>query len=350
MVKYIVCSKCFKDQGLKLFAYHIGKVSLKDCPNCKASDGKKLDKRLLDFLVSEFFERGSTQRFTYGAAPSIMLVKQTGCHLAASKLLKKDMELIRRVLQVGFVHSAPKAWRYGENECLRSLRKDTERHTIIQRIINEYPSCSLPKGGRFYRLRPTRPLSPSNPYEYDSRPRTIQRYGRLDSKDLSVMYASHNIQVCIHECRATAESDSYLATLAPKRNLKLLNLTELLNEEDVTEFESLDIAVHMLFLAAKHSYNISRSIAIHAHKVGYDGLLYPSFYSLALSGARPLETIGYGNSIRRFPELTGYAKSHIFPNIALFGRPIEEGLINVECINRLIIKKALYDIQFGPVI
>ena len=43
----------------------------------------------------------------------------------------------------------------------------------------------------------------------------------------------------------------YVATLAATKGLKLLNLTELLEEENVLEFDSLDLAVHMLFLSPR---------------------------------------------------------------------------------------------------
>ena len=61
------------------------------------------------------------------------------------------------------------------------------------------------------------------------------------------MYASQDLQVCLHECRVTAEDKIFVATLKPVKPLKLLNLEEILVEEGVTEFESLDMAVHMLF-------------------------------------------------------------------------------------------------------
>ena len=48
----------------------------------------------------------------------------------------------------------------------------------------------------------------------------------------------------VHECRVTVEDDLYMATLTPLRDLRLLDLTAV-PEEDVTEFDSLDMAVHM---------------------------------------------------------------------------------------------------------
>lgn len=44
-----------------------------------------------------------------------------------------------------------------------------------------------------------------------------------------------------------------------------------------------------------------------------------------------------------------YAKSQIIQNIALFGRSIEEKIIAVKCINRLVLNKIKYDVLFGPV-
>ena len=90
------------------------------------------------------------------------------------------------------------------------------------------------------------------------------------SPNLPVLYCSKDIEGCVHECRVTVDDELYLATLKPTQDLKLLDLTELLHEE-VSEFESLDLAVHMLFFAAEHSYEISRQIAVAANKAGFYG-------------------------------------------------------------------------------
>src|SRR3984893_130910 len=83
-------------------------------------------------------------------------------------------------------------------------------------------------------------------------------------------------------------------------------------------------------------------------RMGFDGLIYPSYFSLVRTGATPFDT-AYGISVRRFPSYTAHAKSQIIPNIALFGRPIEGGTVKVDCINRLVLNRVVYDLQFGPV-
>ncbi len=163
----------------------------------------------------------------------------------------------------------------GEIELLKELQINGSRARVIQRVIKEYPERLMPSGMKFYRLR-INPKNPANHTEYDSPPIEFAGNGRLDSVDLSVMYGSQDIDVCIHECRASTEDEIYVATFETTRDLHLLDLTHVL-EEDVTEFESLDMAIHMLFLAKSHSYEISRDIAKAAQNAGFDGVVYPSF-------------------------------------------------------------------------
>ena len=165
-------------------------------------------------------------------------------------------------------------------------------------MLSEYPERTLTENSKFYRLR-IDPKCPDDPGEYDSPPTNRIGSGRLDSTNLPVMYGSQDIDICIHECRAAAEDDIYVATLKVQRDLRLLDLTQVLDEEG-TEFESLDMAIHMLFLARSHSYEISREIAMAARDSGFDGIIYPSFFSLVRTGGYPFETF-YGLSMRPIP-------------------------------------------------
>jgi hypothetical protein len=62
----------------------------------------------------------------------------------------------------------------------------------------------------------------------------------------------------------------------------------------------------------------------------------------------PFETM-FGISHRRVPQLADREKSKIIGNLALFGRPIEQGRVRVLCINKLILNRVVYSIHFGPV-
>lgn len=199
----------------------------------------------------------------------------------------------------------------------------------------------------FYRIRKA-PKDSADPKEYDSPPSKYLGTGRLDSVDLPVMYGSQDLEICLHECRVTAEDELFVASLIPKRKLKLLDLSYMLQEEHVSEFDSLDMAIHMLFLAGEHSYPISREIAKAARIAEYDGLVYSSYFSLLRTGTMPFET-AFGLSCRLFPQMWEYEQAKSIPNLALFGRPIEDQKVTVRCINKLILSQVNYGFHFGPV-
>jgi hypothetical protein len=103
----------------------------------------------------------------------------------------------------------------------------------------------------------------------------------------------------------------------------------------------------MLFLATDHSYDVSQAIAQAARTAGLPGLLYPSYFSLLRTGGSPFETT-YGISHRRVRHLADYERAKMVPNIAVFGRPLAEGIVELRCINRVVIRRAEYDFSFGP--
>lgn len=346
---YILCSDCFQDHGLSLQAKKIGIIQSSLCSNCKSSTGSKLSGELIQNLSYSFFVQGSISKGKYGAYPIIQFnYSNSGDNFETlPSSLKKDMELIESSIGLKFFYYGPRLWMIGENEPLKKLQNRNKQKTIIDQIIKLYPIEVLDTNRVFYRLRKN-PLNKKLYSEYDSPPPQAIKKGRLESSDLPILYCSQNIDTCIHECRATAEDDLYLASLNPTKNLRVLNLTKIIQEEDTDEFESLDIAVHMLFMAAKHSYKISREIAVAAHNKGLDGIIYPSYFSSLQTGEPVLETI-LGISIRRFQQASAYIESQIKPNIALFGRPIQDKKVTVSGINRIVLKKVIYDFDFGPV-
>ena len=104
----------------------------------------------------------------------------------------------------------------------------------------------------------------------------------------------------------------------------------------------------MLFLARDHSYPVSRALAKFLLAKEFDGVLYPSYFSLLRTGARIFETV-YGMSIRRIEQAKKYAASHIVPNVAIFGRPLSDGRVSLRCIDRVRLEQALYKLNFGPI-
>lgn len=347
MPEIVACCNCFRDHGLHLDARRFAFYDDSNCPNCGSAAAPKLDAIRLAHLADSFFVRGSLQRFNFGGAPAVIFNKGQTTQIGTPPWLEADLRLFESKLGVGFFPYGPRSWMFGEIGPLKALQADGSRAEVVGRILKEYPGASLKPSQTFYRVR-VNPNHPATPADYDSPPVGVVGSGRLSSAALPVMYGSFDLQVCMHECRTTAADELFVATLEPTRSLALLDLTEILREDGVTEFESLDLAVHMLFLAGPHSYELTREIAIAARAYGFDGLLYPSYFSLLRTGAMPFETT-YGISHRRLEQLSVHEKSKIVPNIALFGRPIEEGNVKVVCLNKIVLRQVEYDISFGPV-
>ncbi len=268
-------------------------------------------------------------RTDYGGAPRLQLNYVRKSDITVAPWFGPDLALLAKTIGVGIFHYGPRLWMIGEIEPLKGLQDGSRRPAIIKRIIDEYPATKFDQGKLFYRVRKD-PADPTDRGEYDSPPGKGEKFGRLDSDSLSIMYASQDVEVCLHECRVTAEDELYVATLSATRDLKLLNLTHLLKETGVTEFESLDLAVNMLFCAGKHSYPIIRELALAAFHAGYDGLNYPSYFSSLRTGAVATET-QYGISNRFIAayfgqaDLESYEVNKIIPNLALFGTADQTG-------------------------
>lgn len=345
--KILLCSKCFKDEGLIILAFKIGIADDGECPCCKSNNGYKLTKKLVRGLCYAFFVRGTIHKLDYGGFPLVQFNEQNFANssIDVSPWLVNDVKLIEQAGEIGFFYYGPRFWMLGEIEPLKSLQVVEEQDQIIDRILSSYPVFELSEKNTFYRLR----LNPKVPHafsEYDTPPDEFLGNGRLDDKLSPVLYGSPDLELCLHECRASVEDDIYVAKLVPTRTIKVLNLSALI-EDSNTEFESLDIAIHFLFLASKHSYPITRKIAAAAKKAGFGGIIYPSFFSYIRTGHVPFDTV-YGISIRRIAELKEHAESQIVPNLALFGRPIRDASLRVDSINKVVINRIGYDLSFGP--
>lgn len=345
--KFILCARCLTDEGLRLDASHNGILNDKKCANCGSVGGHKLTKEHVEELCHRFFVRGTIHRTKYGGAPVIQFNNHhyNKSTFKCAQPLARDVRLIEQAIKVGLFHYGPNLWMVGHIEPLKDLQNSNKRDKVIDRIVKTYPGMALSKKHQFYRVR-VNPSNPDNPSEYDSTPLQFLGRNRLDSYAFPVLYTSPDLQLCIHECRTTAEDNIYVAKMVPTRRLKLLDLTAII-ENNAPDSDSLDLAVHFLFLAGKHSYKICRAIAIKAKDQGFDGLIYPSYFSSLRTGGVPFESVS-GISYRRIPQFKRYAQSQIAANVAFFGWPIKEKKIAVSCINKVIINQVGYDLSFGP--
>ncbi len=353
----VACSECFGNEGLRLDAAGIGKEDSSACYRCGAIGGAKLTKYSLAVLAQSFFVKGSIHRTEFGATPLIKFNDRRETEFGTFPgWPSSDAALFEEILKIGFFWYGPPEWQAGINENLEKLEQEDEREQVIARILQTYPAEILIEKDKFYRLR----KFPGDEYslgnfdstdwsQFDSPPLSAKtgESGRLESLNIPVLYGSPDIQTCLHECRVTVEDALFLATLRPVRNLKLLNLVSFPDEPHTHPSENLDHAMVMLFLTGSHAYPISRTIAQAAHDAGYDGLVYLSFFSMLRNGVQPFESY-FGLSKRSIPELKPMEAAKMIPNLAIFGRPIQEGILTVTSINRVILRKVTYSIHFGP--
>jgi len=320
----ILCSNCFSDQGLRETAKKYGVQDNNYCTNCKLLDGYKLTKAQISEIAYEFFVNGSVRRAHYGSSYTIQMNEHQYGNKGINfpSWLIKDAHLIQDTLKEGLFYYGPRMWRVGEIEPLKLLQ-NRGRKNIIKRILKEFPSYELLPEETFYRLRKN-PIQNYDIAEFDSPPVSN---GRLNAKGIPILYGSKDLHVCIHECRATIADELYVATLKTLKPLKLLNLAAEISE-DCTEFESLNLSISMLFRAENHSYKILQSLSKNVFESQYDGLLYPSYFSQIHKNSIVNQT----------------------PNIAIFGKPIQQGLLSFSSINRVILETAEYTTRFGPVV
>ena len=77
-------------------------------------------------------------------------------------------------------------------------------------------------------------------------------------------------------------------------------------------------------------------------------MVYPSYFSMLRNGVKPFETT-YGISHRRIPQYTDFEQAKVSDTFAIFGQPIQEGLVDVCWINRAVLRTVFYSVHFGPV-
>jgi hypothetical protein len=308
-----------------LEAVRLGSPNGVKCPNCHSTTGVKINKELGVELIRRFFWMGSYVRTDFGGASRI-ISNEHHYHQSDVELpiwLQRDATLLQDLTGEGLFYYGPPLWRLGIISPLTELQDRKTKREAAARIVASFPTRVLKAGTPFYRIRKNLPADlEQDRSQYDTSPYRRGFAGRLDSRHLRVMYASEDLEICVHECRTTVADVCYVATLKAERDLKLLDFCAEIDEA-MSPFESIALALRFLFSAEAHSYPHTQLIAEQAAAAGYEGLVYPSYFSLV--------------------------KATSVPNLAIFGFPIRDGAISVSCINRAMLDQANYSIRFGPV-
>jgi hypothetical protein len=179
MADFLLCSNCFRDQGLRLDAENIGIIEASACPKCGSTAGSKLTSGHVVALARRFFVWGTLHRLDYGGAPIVEFNEYQQTSIETSPWFEPDVRLIEESLGVGFFYYGPRLSILGEVEPLKALQEPMTRAPIIDRIIREYPSFTLTTDQVFYRIRKS-PALPAGFGEYDTAPLAYQGANRFD--------------------------------------------------------------------------------------------------------------------------------------------------------------------------
>ena len=244
--------------------------------------------------------------------------------------LEADAQLARSLTGLVIFNYGPPLWRVGETD----LKHETEeggptRAAALAAFVASVPRITLPAGTILYRIRrnPEPDETIVTAAAFDPPPETVSRsQGRWDDGGTPILYASDDIELCLHECRVALADEIVVATLRCERELTLLDLAARIPNDARTPFEDPNIFAHFLSISREAQWlDRSRSVAVAARSAGLGGIRYASYYAQAKREQAAL-------------------------NVALFGKPLADGELALQSVNRIRLSDARYGYDFGPVL
>ena len=348
----MLCVSCFSNVGLRAEVARIAHPTDRSdsthtcssstgdgtpCPNCGSFGPRLTTMEQVDEVISRFFIYGSTAptgrwepiyRLSSGKLPD----QAQGPSF--DRTLRGDFELLARHSSGTIFLNAPSTWRLGYTTLEEDLQeaitassagagRDSAR-ALLDRVIDHCRTATVSRATKIYRIR----CNVARPFEVDQfdAPQD-DRPSRFSDGSVPVLYGAFDVETCLHESRIRAEDEIVVATLLPTRCLHVLDLTDVpYDEPDLGVGEGGDIFyfVNSQLIFGSHSEKGS-VLALRCHERGLDGIKYPSFFSDVRLGRER------------------------FPNIALFGHPIHDGIVQLQSLNNIRLDTVRYDFTYGPV-
>lgn len=323
----VACPKCFSNWGFRhAVANHA--VGCEDvCPRC-SSVGSTIDCANLKEAIQTFFVTGS-----YVAETMAPVYQVNDCNPNPARFdvtLNNDAKLACSLTAQVIFDYGPPLWRVGEVDLKHAFDEGGEiRDAAARAFVANAPRVELTTGTHIFRIRknPQPDETIATATAFDPPPQHIKRSpGRWDDGHAAVLYASDDIELCLHECRVLIADEVVVASLRTVRPLTLLDLTADFPLIGPTPFQDPKIFARFLSLSRHEQWlDHARVVARAAEAAGLDGIRYTSYYAQAKHNSDAL-------------------------NVALFGRVIEAGDLAIEAVNRVRLTDALYQFSFGPVL
>jgi len=324
----IICTNCLRNEGLRIEAEKISKKNIEDsCNNCGNRGGFEINTINVEEIMRHFFVKGSTPLNCGGNAPVYQFNiydHESDIHEPSSY---HDASLIKKVFGLAVFRYAPQMWRLGFTNYFGFDDNEAE---IIMKSSALMECCTdkyMVEGTKLFRVRTNLKNDCLNNNEYDTPTKLLKKgiYNRFDSEDIDIFYSCFDIETCIHESKCIIDDELYLATMIVNKGLRILDLTEVKEENVVTMFDSVVPTIHQITkTVGENIFQYCRILSRQIKIKGYDGFIYPSFYSKV--------------------------KDKYLRNIALFGFPIMDNRLSVISLNRVRILKVNYDYGLGPLL
>lgn len=322
----VACVNCFTNTGFRnVVAAYGGKPTA--CPRC-GDCAATVNSEGLAEAVNTFFVNGSFVAETM--APVYQVNDRNPDPARFDPTLEIDAQLACSLTGQVIFHYGPPLWRVGETDLKSDFDEGgTTRSAALDSFIASVPRIVLPVGTTLFRIRrnPECDETIASASAFDPPPATVSRSaGRWDDGKAPMLYASDDIELCIHECRPTLADEIVVATLRCEQEITLLNLAADIPWPQNNPFEDPNIFAAFLSLSRHEEWlTHARTVATAAQNTGLGGIRYTSYYAQAKHDTSAL-------------------------NVALFGRPLSAGILSLRSVNRIRLTDARYSYTFGPVI
>jgi RES domain-containing protein len=326
----MLCSDCFKNEGLRLEALKLGDKRSEKCPRCGSEKGALLNEDQCGELLERFFIYGTTSIGTFGISP-YKLGAGNPHDVKFDATLKDDFETLIGVDALGLRLRAPKTWLVGDTkhwgafeemiEYRRTTGKLPENAAeIIDEILQRCRKFTLPKGTRFYRIRKN-PAASIVSESYDSPP-SIDKPSRLSLGAIPILYGAFDVETCIHESRCRIDDEICIATIETLSDVSTVDLGDApYYPEKEDPWTSPSIFLSQVMRSPQHDE--CQIIGERAFEQGVSAVQFPSFFSQVLD------------------------QEHA--NIAIFGHPLKDRKAHIQSLNRIKLERVRYDYILGPI-
>ena len=333
----MLCINCLSNAGLRSAVARIARPSDTPCPNCGGRGPRLTTTEQVDEVIDRFFVHGSTAP-TGSQEPIYNLSsrKLPATHgISFDRTLRDDVELLARYSSGTIFRNAPNTWRMGyttlEDDLDHAITASPEGAegdalcTLLDRVIDHCLTVTVSRATEIYRIR----CDVAQPFEVDQFDALQNgKPTRFSDGSVPVLYGAFDVETCLHESRIFVEDEIIVATLLPTRCLRVLDLTNVPYDEPEPDVggEGGDIFyfVNARLLFGSHSAQ-GHMLARRCQERGLDGIKYPSFFSDLRPGRER------------------------FPNIALFGQPIHNGVVELQSLNNIRLDTVRYEFTYGPV-